>query len=131
MEQLDHTAVDRNRMVERQVAARGVRDPRVLEAMHQVPREVFVAPGFEEFTRTARCRSRTGRRSRSPISSRLSRGLASELNKARVPHAHYRVATLDGFAIRLIRLFPKRSGHDPAILELGRRYRIHRRRRPQ
>jgi protein-L-isoaspartate(D-aspartate) O-methyltransferase len=48
-EQLDHTAVDRDRMVERQIAARGVRDPRVLEAMHQVPREVFVAPGFEEF----------------------------------------------------------------------------------
>jgi UvrD/REP helicase N-terminal domain len=46
--------------------------------------------------------------------------LRGRLNKARVPHAHYRVATLDGFAIRLIRLFPKRSGHDPAILELGR-----------
>ena len=28
-------------------------------------------------------------------------------------------ATLDGFAIRLIRLFPKRSGHDPAVLELA------------
>lgn len=41
------------------------------------------------------------------------------LNKARVPPAHYRLATLDGFAIRLIRLFPKRSGHDPAVLELA------------
>jgi hypothetical protein len=46
--------------------------------------------------------------------------LRGRLNKARVPHAHYRLATLDGFAIRLIRLFPKRSGHDPVILELGR-----------
>ena len=45
--------------------------------------------------------------------------LRGRLNKARVPPAHYRLATLDGFAIRLIRLFPKRSGHDPAVLELA------------
>jgi protein-L-isoaspartate(D-aspartate) O-methyltransferase len=39
----------RERMVEVQVAQRGVRDPRVLEAMSHVPREAFVAPGCEEF----------------------------------------------------------------------------------
>ncbi len=36
---------DRARMVERQVAARGVSDPRVLDAMRVVPREAFVPPG--------------------------------------------------------------------------------------
>lgn len=35
-------AAARDRMVERQIAARGVRDPRVLEAMRQVPRHLFV-----------------------------------------------------------------------------------------
>ena len=39
----------RERMVEVQVARRGVRDRGVLEAMRRVPREDFVAPGFEEF----------------------------------------------------------------------------------
>jgi len=38
----------RDRMVDRQIAARGVRDPRVLEAMRQVPREAFVEPGYED-----------------------------------------------------------------------------------
>jgi protein-L-isoaspartate(D-aspartate) O-methyltransferase len=47
--QLDHLAADRERMVNRQIAARGVRDPRVLRAMREVPREQFVAPGLEEF----------------------------------------------------------------------------------
>lgn len=41
MESLEHA---RLRMVERQVAARGVRDPRVLEAMSRVPRHAFVPP---------------------------------------------------------------------------------------
>jgi protein-L-isoaspartate(D-aspartate) O-methyltransferase len=36
-------------MVDAQIAARGVRDRNVLEAMRQVPREEFVLPGFEEF----------------------------------------------------------------------------------
>jgi protein-L-isoaspartate(D-aspartate) O-methyltransferase len=36
-------------MVDMQIARRGVRDPRVLAAMRRVPREAFVAPGFEEF----------------------------------------------------------------------------------
>ncbi len=35
----------RERMVERQLARRGIRDERVLEAMRRVPRERFVAPG--------------------------------------------------------------------------------------
>lgn len=35
-------AVERERMVEADIAARGVRDPRVLEAMRQVPRHRFV-----------------------------------------------------------------------------------------
>jgi protein-L-isoaspartate(D-aspartate) O-methyltransferase len=36
-------------MVDTQIARRGVRDARVLEALRQVPREEFVDPGFEEF----------------------------------------------------------------------------------
>ena len=39
----------RHRMVERQVAARGVHDSHVLEAMGAVPREAFVPNGMEEF----------------------------------------------------------------------------------
>ncbi len=38
----------RNQMVDRQIASRGVRDPRVLEAMRTVPREAFVAERFAE-----------------------------------------------------------------------------------
>src|SRR6266513_2122906 len=40
---------DRNRMVDVQIARRGVRDRHVLDAMRRVPREAFVEPGFEEF----------------------------------------------------------------------------------
>ena len=36
----------RRRMVEEQLRARGIRDPRVLEAMGTVPRHAFVDPGF-------------------------------------------------------------------------------------
>src|SRR6184192_1339011 len=39
----------RDRMVEIQIAARGVRDQGVLEAMRAVPREAFVESGLEEF----------------------------------------------------------------------------------
>lgn len=39
----------RTRMVERDLAGRGIRDPRVLEAMRTVPREHFVAPELREF----------------------------------------------------------------------------------
>lgn len=38
----------RDRMVEVDIARRGIRDPHVLDAMRRVPREVFVNPGFEE-----------------------------------------------------------------------------------
>ncbi len=40
---------DRTRMVEQQIAARGVEDDRVLEAMRSVPREEFVAERSVEF----------------------------------------------------------------------------------
>src|SRR5436305_410253 len=39
----------RNRMVEVQIAGRGVRDKRVLAALRRVPRDAFVDPGLEEF----------------------------------------------------------------------------------
>ncbi len=38
----DRTAKARHEMVERQIVARGVRDPRVLDAMRRVPRHLFV-----------------------------------------------------------------------------------------
>src|SRR2546421_7628707 len=40
---------DRNRMVDVQIARRGVRDRLVLEAMRRVPREAFIESGYEEF----------------------------------------------------------------------------------
>src|SRR3954464_2843369 len=43
------TETARQRMVDAQIARRGVRDERVLRAMRTVPRENFTAPGFEEF----------------------------------------------------------------------------------
>ena len=43
------TSRARDRMIELQIAGRGVRDPHILEAFRQVPREKFVEPGFEEF----------------------------------------------------------------------------------
>ncbi|WP_119269368.1 protein-L-isoaspartate(D-aspartate) O-methyltransferase [Taklimakanibacter deserti] len=43
---LDHA---RRHMVDSQIARRGVRDSRVLDAMRTVPREIFVDVGFEEF----------------------------------------------------------------------------------
>src|SRR3954471_15833258 len=43
------TASDRDHMVETQLAGRGVSQPRVLEAMRQVPRELFVSPEVAEF----------------------------------------------------------------------------------
>ena len=42
-------AAERERMVERQVVARGVCDPAVVAAMRSVPREAFVAPELQEF----------------------------------------------------------------------------------
>jgi protein-L-isoaspartate(D-aspartate) O-methyltransferase len=40
---------ERDRMVEVQIARRGVRDRHVLDAMRAVPREAFVEPGLAEF----------------------------------------------------------------------------------
>ncbi len=42
-------AFARTRMVDVQIVRRGVRDPRLLDAMRQVPREAFVDAGFVEF----------------------------------------------------------------------------------
>src|ERR1043166_4985174 len=39
----------RDRMVDVQIAGRGIRDRHVLDAMRSVPRESFVEPGYEEF----------------------------------------------------------------------------------
>lgn len=46
--------------------------------------------------------------------------LRARLEKAGVAPAAYRLATLDGFAIRLISTFPLRSDHDPNIITGGR-----------
>ena len=46
MRDLSH---ERESMVRTQIAARGVRDPAVLEAMRRVPREAFLPPDLEEF----------------------------------------------------------------------------------
>lgn len=46
--------------------------------------------------------------------------LRTRLEKEGVVPAAYRLATLDGFAIRLISTFPLRSGHDPKIIEGSR-----------
>ena len=43
--------------------------------------------------------------------------LRGRLDRAGVQPRHYRLATIDGWAMRLIKTFPLRSGHDPAILE--------------
>ena len=42
---MDNYVQARKRMVEEQIAARGIRDPRVLEAMAKVPRHMFVPEG--------------------------------------------------------------------------------------
>ncbi|MGK9050728.1 protein-L-isoaspartate(D-aspartate) O-methyltransferase [Neorhizobium petrolearium] len=42
-------AYARDRMIEAHVARRGLRDPKLLRALREVPREAFVEPGFEEF----------------------------------------------------------------------------------
>ena len=45
----DDRSDEREHMVATQIAGRGVRDPRVLNAARQVPREVFVAKTMKEF----------------------------------------------------------------------------------
>jgi superfamily I DNA/RNA helicase len=44
--------------------------------------------------------------------------LRGRLDGAVVPPSRYRLATIDGFAMRLISTFPKRSAYDPSILQL-------------
>jgi AAA domain len=46
--------------------------------------------------------------------------LRGRLDRASVPRSRYRLATIDGFAMRLISTFPRRSRHDPVILQLLR-----------
>lgn len=46
---VDRSEELRERMVREQIAARGVRDPKVLAAMRRVPRELFLAEGLDEF----------------------------------------------------------------------------------
>jgi protein-L-isoaspartate(D-aspartate) O-methyltransferase len=46
---MSETAEARERMVRTQIAARGLRDPRLLEAFRSVPREAFLAPELHEF----------------------------------------------------------------------------------
>ena len=59
-------------MVDEQMRARDIRDPRVLDAMRRVPRHLFVPERRRDPrpTTTIRCRSATARPSRSPTSSR-------------------------------------------------------------
>ena len=45
----DRYAAERRRMVERQLARRGIRDERVLAAMERVPRDAFVPADLAEF----------------------------------------------------------------------------------
>lgn len=45
--------------------------------------------------------------------------LRIRLRRARVTPTAFRVATIDGFAMRLIGTFPLRSGHEPRILEVA------------
>ena len=47
---MEHEVMDRREaMVERQLAARGIRDPHVLRAFREVPREDFVPENLREF----------------------------------------------------------------------------------
>ena len=46
---MNDRAAERDAMVERQLASRGIRDARVLEAMRTVPREAFIAGELAEF----------------------------------------------------------------------------------
>lgn len=45
----DRFAIERERMVAHQIKLRGVRDPRVLEAMRTIPRHRFVDPEYQEY----------------------------------------------------------------------------------
>jgi len=45
--------------------------------------------------------------------------LKARMQRANIPSSAYRIATIDGFAMRLIGKFPLRSGHNPQILDLA------------
>lgn len=45
--------------------------------------------------------------------------LRGRLDRSGVPSTAYRLATIDGWAMRLLTLFPRRSGHNPAILTVS------------
>lgn len=45
--------------------------------------------------------------------------LRGRLNRAAISAKNYRLATIDGWAMRIISTFPKRSGHSPGLLELA------------
>jgi protein-L-isoaspartate(D-aspartate) O-methyltransferase len=61
----------RRHMVDKQLIARGIRDPLVLAAMGKVPREKFVSVSQAQLAYTdGPCRSVKGRRSPNPTSSR-------------------------------------------------------------
>lgn len=45
--------------------------------------------------------------------------LRGRLTRENVPSSSYRLATIDGWAMRLLGTFPQRSGHDPAILSVS------------
>lgn len=45
--------------------------------------------------------------------------LRGRLQRAGISSSAYRIATIDGFAMRLIGKFPMRSGHNPRILEIN------------
>lgn len=45
--------------------------------------------------------------------------LRARLQRAGIPSSRHRIATIDGFAMRLIGKFPIRSGHNPRILEIN------------
>ncbi len=44
--------------------------------------------------------------------------LRLRLKRLQVPNSLFVVATLDGFAIKLIGMFPRRSAHNPILLEI-------------
>jgi DNA helicase-2/ATP-dependent DNA helicase PcrA len=46
--------------------------------------------------------------------------LRGRLDRAGVPANAYRLSTIDGWAMRLISMFPQRSGHNPDLLKLVR-----------
>lgn len=86
-----------------------------------IGRGAIVAPaGCGKTELLSRALSRHGGHTPILVLTHTNAGLAAlrgRLDRASVPPRHYRLATIDGWAMRLINTFPLRSGHDPAILE--------------